>query len=208
MRRFRYTLIAVCLVLLYLGGCDLLLWYQNPAPQVLSIQDLEQSGPPRAWLQVEGGYLDLDRAISTSGTVEMEALLIPLLTEPRQEQIRVLIETRDPQLLELFKQYHFFTDTLPEKQAFRAQHAASFLEQRPVTGMQAADLVSRNNHQKMLELAKEIDLQVTEDILFLSEGKTPALWRGLFFFVTGLLGLGNVLRQRRPKLPAAVDQTG
>ncbi len=38
MRRFRYTLIAVCLVLLFLGGSDLQLWYNNQAPRPVSIE--------------------------------------------------------------------------------------------------------------------------------------------------------------------------
>jgi hypothetical protein len=33
MRRFRYTLIAVCLVLLFLGSNDLLLWFNNQVPR-------------------------------------------------------------------------------------------------------------------------------------------------------------------------------
>jgi len=33
MRRFRYPLIAVCLVLLFLGINDLLLWFNNQVPR-------------------------------------------------------------------------------------------------------------------------------------------------------------------------------
>jgi len=88
MRRFRYTLIAICLVLLFLGVSDLILWFNNQAPQAVNIEALEQTGPPGEWLQVTAGYQDLDRAISTSGTVEMEALLIPLVMHPDQEQIK------------------------------------------------------------------------------------------------------------------------
>ncbi len=52
MRRFRYTLIAVCLVLLFLGVTDLILWFNNQTPQSISIETLEQTGAPREWLQV------------------------------------------------------------------------------------------------------------------------------------------------------------
>src|SRR5210317_2040063 len=119
MRRFRYTLIAVCLVLLFLGVSDLILWFENQTPQPVSIDELEQTGAPREWLQVAAGYQDLDRAISTSGSLELEALLVPLVTHPDQEQIRVMVETRNPHQLKLFQDYHFFTDTLPEKREFR-----------------------------------------------------------------------------------------
>ena len=69
MKRFRFTLIAVCLVLLYLGVNDLLLWFKNQTPQTITISQLEASGAPQEWLKIKAGYLDLDRAISTSGTV-------------------------------------------------------------------------------------------------------------------------------------------
>jgi len=43
------------------------------------------------------------RPISTSGSVEIKALLVPLLTNPDQKQIEALIETRNPQLLKIFQ---------------------------------------------------------------------------------------------------------
>lgn len=204
MKRFRFTLIAVCLVLLYLGGSDLLLWFNNQSAQTLSISQLEESGAPQEWLNVKAGYMDLDRAISTSGSVEMEALLIPLVTHPDQQRIRVMVETRSTDLLQLFKEYHFFTDTIPEKQAFRNKHAEEFRGQRDVTGMLVAGLIASGNQQKLLKLAKQTGLDIAGDVIFLSEGKVPGKWRGVFFTVVGLLGLVRVLtgkRERRPPAP-------
>ena len=54
----------------------------------------------------------------------------------------VMVETRDEKLLKLFKEYHFFTDTVPEKRAFREKHAREFAGQRNVTGMLAGLLDS------------------------------------------------------------------
>jgi hypothetical protein len=196
MRRFRYTLLAICLVLLFLGGSDLLLWLNNQAPKTVTIEALEKTGAPQEWLHVISGYQDLDRAISTSGSVEMEALLVPLLAEPGQQQINVLIETRNPNLLKLFQDYHFFTDTLPQKQAFHREHIDEFKGQREVTGMLVAGLIARGNLQKLLKLAKETDLDIADDVIFLSEGKEPGRWRGIFFTVVGLLGLIKVLTYR------------
>jgi hypothetical protein len=208
MRRFRFTLIAVCLVLLYLGISDLLLWFSNPSPQVISIEQLESEGPPRAWLHVTGGYQDLDRAISTSGTVELEALLIPLVSEPEQQTIRVMVETRQPRLLQVFEDYHFFTDTLPQKRAFREEHADAFHGQRDITGMLVAGLIARGNQQKLIKLARQTDLQIAEDVIFLSEGKTPGKWRGLFFTVVGLLGLLKILASKQTRAGKTQSSTG
>jgi hypothetical protein len=201
MRRFRYTLLAICLVLLFLGGSDLLLWYDNQAPKMITIESLEKTGPPQEWLHVTSGYQDLDRAISTSGSVEMEALLVPLLKEPGQKQIKVLVETRNPHLLQIFQDYFFFTDTLQQKQAFRNEHIAEFNGQRDVTGMLVAGLIARGNRQKLLNLAKQTDLDVVEDVIFLSEGKEPDRWRGIFFTVVGLLGLFKVLTHKPREAP-------
>jgi hypothetical protein len=206
MKRFRFTLIAVCLVLLYLGGSDLLLWFNNQSAQTLSISQLEESGAPQEWLNVKAGYMDLDRAISTSGSVEMEALLIPLVTHPDQQRIRVMVETRSTDLLQLFKEYHFFTDTIPEKQAFRNKHAEEFRGQRDVTGMLVAGLIARGNQQKLLKLAKQTGLDIADDVIFLSEGKVPGKWRGVFFTVVGLLGLVRVLTGKTERRPPAPDR--
>jgi hypothetical protein len=107
-----------------------------------------------------------------------------------------LIETRNPQLLELFQSYHFFTDSLAQKQDFRSRHAAEFEGQREVTGMLVAGLIARGNRQNLLKLAKETDLDVADDVIFLSEGKTPGKWRGIFFTAVGMLGLVRVLSRR------------
>jgi hypothetical protein len=206
MKRFRFTLIAICLVLLYLGGNDLLLWFGNRSPRPVSISQLEISGAPQEWLTVEAGYLDLDRAISTSGSVELEALLVPLVVQPGQERIRVLVETRDPELLQLFAQYHFFMDTLPQKRAFRLEHAATFEGQRNITGMLVAGLIVRGNQQKLMKLAHQTDLDIADNVIFLSEGKEPGKWRGVFFAAVGLLGLFKVLTRRGERHPLAPDK--
>ncbi|MDT8441659.1 MAG: hypothetical protein RQ723_08355 [Desulfuromonadales bacterium] len=198
MNRFRFTLLAVCAVLLLLGGSDLATWIKNQQPVRIAIADLEFQDPPQAWLQVTGGFLDLNDAISTSGTIELEALLVPLRPTPDSRVTRVLVETRDPHLLELFKQYHFFSDTLPEKKAFFEQHRHEFLTQRNVTGMLVSGLISQGNEQKLLKLATETDLELVDGVIFLSEGKEPARWRGVFFAVVGLLGLVRVLTSRKP----------
>ncbi len=206
MKRFRFTLIAICMVLLYLGFNDLQLWFNNQSPQSLTISQLEESGAPQEWLDVKAGYLDLDRAISTSGSVEMEALLVPLVAHPDQERIRIMVETRDPDLLQLFKDYHFFTDTIPEKLAFRQKHAETFKEQREITGMLVAGLIARGNQQKLLKLAKQTGLDMAEEVIFLSEGKVPGKWSGVFFTVIGLLGLVRVLTRKRERLRRAPDK--
>jgi len=210
MNRFRFTMIAICLVLLYLGVSDLSLWFNNLSPQAISISQLEQDGAPQQWLSVSGGYQDLDRAISTSGTVEMEALLIPLVTHPDQQHINIMMETRDPELLRLFREYHLHTDTIPEKQTFRQEHAAAFKGQKNVTGMLVTSLIARSNQQKLMELAQQTGLDIDDKVIFLSEGKEPGKWRGVFFAIIGFIGLiKGVLKFKKstPNKPTDEDIT-
>ena len=80
MKRFRFTLLAICLLLLWLGWNDLSLLLRNPKPQTIGLEELVRTGPPRDWLHVTGGYQDLTEAISTSGSVDLDAFLVPLKT--------------------------------------------------------------------------------------------------------------------------------
>ena len=191
MLRFRVTLIAISAVLMFLGINDLSLWWRNRTPTTIDIAVLTEQGAPTEWLDVKGGYMDLDRAISTSGSIELEALLVPLLPVPDRKEIRVMVETRDPHILELVRGYHFTPETEEEQKAFREKHADEFQARREVTGMLVSGLIAEGNRDKLLGLARETGLDIQEDVIFLSEGKIPQLWRGLFF---ALVAMGTILK--------------
>ena len=108
-----------------------------------------------------------------------------------------MVETRNPQLLKLFQDYHFLTDTIPDKQRFRRDHSDEFKGQRDITGMLVSGVIARGNQQKLLKLAKQTGLDIADDVIFLSEGKEPGKWRGVFFTVVGLLGLFKVLTRKK-----------
>jgi len=197
LRRFRFTLLAVCLFLLFLGAVDLRLWLNNPTPAPVAVAELEAGNPPREWLMVQGGTLNLEEAISTSGTVELEALLVPLTGNPGQTRYRILVETRDPVLMELFRTYNFKLDTLPEKERFLEENRAGFHPVRTVEGMVVTGLIASGNRDKLLKLARAVGMDIAPEVIFISEGKTPGKWRGVFFLAAGLLGLARVLTWRR-----------
>jgi len=205
MKRFRFTLLAVCLVLLYLGWTDTSLFLRNPAPAEVSIAELEAGNVPREWLHVTGGYQDLTEAISTSGSLEVEAFLVPLKSTADAEEFKVLVETRDPQVLDLLRTYHFTFETAEAQEAFLQEHAAEFRGVREVTAMVAGGLVASGNRDKLLQLARELGMQVPPDVIFLSEGKEPGRWRGFFFLGIGLLGLFKVFSLWR-KPPSSMTQ--
>jgi hypothetical protein len=69
--------------------------------------------------------------------------------------------------------------------------------------MLVAGLIARGNQQKLIDLAKETDLYIADDVIFLSEGKEPDEWRGGFFTLVGLLGLFKVLTYKKEGTPTS-----
>ena len=189
MNRFRFTILALCLVLLFLGFTDLQLFFNNPEPAVVSISELEQDGAPRQWLSIEGGYWNLEQAISTTGSIELEAFLIPLRSSKNPDaDIRVIFESRDPQIIQLLKTDGFSFDTLEERNAFRKENQDLFFGQHNVTGMLIGGLIESGNRDKLVELARELQMPISDDVILLSQGTKPEKFRGFFFVIVAILG--------------------
>ncbi|MBE0596337.1 MAG: hypothetical protein IH614_03605 [Desulfuromonadales bacterium] len=199
MRRFRFTILAVCLVLLWLGGNDLALWQRNPAPEILSLASLEEQGAPREWLRVTDTCFNLERAISMSGDIPPKALLVPLTSVAGGPNDQVWVETREPAYLELMVSYHILPNSEWEKEQFRLNNQERFHPCRDVEGMLASPLIATANRNKLLEVLKGAGITPPADVLLLSEAKEPPTLRGVFFFAIGLLGLLRVFTTwRRP----------
>ena len=206
MKRFKYTLLAICLLLLWLGWSDVSLLLHNPEPQTISLAQLVETGPPRAWLHVTGGYQDLAQAISTSGSIDLDAFLVPLKVHPSDTSFRVLVETRDPKILGLLKTYYFKLDSEAAQARFRAEHKDEFLGRRDVTGMLITGLVASGNRDKLMTLAKQLGMKLPKDVIFISEGERPVTWRGFVFLALALAGLVKfalMVRKKEPDAPAA-----
>jgi hypothetical protein len=193
MKRFRFTLLAICLVLIFLGWTEISYFLRNRVPLAVTITELEQGAETREWLHITGGSLDLLGAISTSGSIELDALLIPLKSDPAAPGFQVLVESRDPALLDLFGTYHFRQDSETEQQRFLEENRERFTIRRDLTGTKVGGLIASGNRDKLVKLTQELGTPVAENILFVSEGKEPGKWRGFFFFGVGLLGLLKVL---------------
>jgi hypothetical protein len=189
MARFRVTPLVVCLVLVVLGGNDLRTVMTNLEPARTSVADLERAPPHREWLAVEGGFADLPQAISASGSVEVDAFLVPLKSAPDAPGYRVLVETRDPAVVDALKAYHFHMDSEEERRRFAEEHRELFFGRRDVTGMVMTGLVGASNRDRLRSLASRYGEALPADPLLISEGKEPARLRGLFFAAMGLLGL-------------------
>ncbi len=193
MKQFRVTIIAICLILGWLGYADLSLLLRNPEPLEISIVDLEATGAPREWLTVHGGYQDLLQAINMSGTLEIDSFLVPLKSTPDSSKLEIWFESRDPEIIDALKTYHFMLETDEQQQAFLRDNQQFFLAQRQLTGMTANNLVADSNQKKLTDLLTSMNIPITDNTIFISEGKQPVVWRGVFFFGIALIGLVKVL---------------
>ena len=192
MKRYRLTLLAICLVLSYLGLNDLKTFFANPEPLPMSIIELEQTGAPRAWLRIQGGTLDLEQAINPTGrveTLETGPFFVPVVSELGNSEIRVVVETRRPEIINTLKKYVLDFDSVDEQLAFLRENNEAFHPRLEITGMTASWVTSTNNRDKLLQLAKQQNMPVSEDVIFVSEGKEPEKFRGFFFSIVALFGL-------------------
>lgn len=192
MKRFRITILAICLILGWLGFSDLSLLLRNQEPQQVSIVELEGKGAPREWLTVTDGVQDLLQAINMSGSMTIDSFLVPLKLDPESATMKVWFETRDPQIISALKNYYFVLETDIQRSEFVEANRQLFMGRRSLTGMTADNLVASSNKNKLTELLLEMNIPVSEETIFISEGKEPAIWRGLFFAIIAVIGLTKI----------------
>lgn len=192
MKRFRMTILAICLILGWLGFSDLSLLVRNQEPQQVSIAELEGRGAPREWLTVTDGVQDLLQAINMSGSMTIDSFLVPLKLDSEATTMKVWFETRDPQIISALKNYYFVLETDAQRAEFVEANKQLFMGRRSLTGMTADNLVASSNQNKLTELLQEMNIPVSDATIFISEGKEPAVWRGVFFAVVALIGLAKI----------------
>lgn len=190
MNRFRATFIAICLVLIWLAYNDISLLLRNPEPLPISISKLENlDKAPREWMTVSGGYPQFLHGINMTGSMDFEAFLVPLTSSPESTDFKVWFETRDPEVLEALSTYYFLLNTETQRQEFLEEKSHLFFGQRVLTGMTAAELVANSNQKKLVSLLEQIGIEPSGTPIFISEGKKPAIWRGIFFALTAFAGI-------------------
>lgn len=192
MKRFRFTLLTICLVLAWLGYNDLKLLYLNPEPLPITAAELEQNGAPREWLKVTDAVFNLEEAINPTGQIdsfEAGPFFVPLESSTGKETISVVVETRRPEIVSLLKKYVLDFNSVEKQQEFLEENRPLFHPKVTVTGMVASWVTSTANRDKLLKLAKSANMPVSPDVIFISEGKEPGKFRGYFFAVISLLGI-------------------
>ena len=189
MKRFRITILAVCLILAWLGFKDVSLMLRNQEPLSITIAELEANGAPQEWLSISGGVQDLLQGINMTGTMDIDSFLVPLKQDAGSPTMKIWFETRDPEIIAALKTYYFTLNEEKERATFVAKHGHLFMAPKNLTGMTADNLVANSNRNKLTKLLEEMNIPVSDDTIFISEGKEPARWRGIFFSVVAVIGL-------------------
>ncbi len=200
MKRFRFTFLAICMILTWLGSSDLILQLRNSQPLSLELAELPAGQLPQEWLSLRGGHLDLAQGINMSGTIEIDSFLIPLVLNRGDSQPRVWVETRDPAIVDLLSTYYFKLDDEQQRADFKQKNRDAFFPQKPITGMTADNLIANANRSKLVELLHSMNVKTGEDILFLTEGKEPQQFRGPLFLALALAGIIRfILWNKKPR---------
>lgn len=208
MQRFRFTLIAICAVLLILGGVDIRLQLNNPEPASVGIDAVVKGEVPREWMTIDGGYLAIPEAISTSGSIDIDALLVPLKRTIGDTETAILIETRSPDVLGPFKELNFGLDSVVARERYLKEKHDLLYPKRPVTGLQITGLVAEGNRDKLMTLAKEVQMPLAPEVLFLAEGKEPERVRGWFYVLVAIGGLVKIASAMRRAARGVVATAG
>ncbi len=189
MKRFRFTFLAICMLLTWLGISDLVLQLRNPEPLAIELFELESGQPQQEWLSISGGHLDLLNGINMSGTIEIDSFLIPYVENSSIENPRLWIETRQPAIINLLTTYYFKLDDDQKRAAYLEEHQDDFFPAMTITGMTADSLIADSNRDKLLELLTSMGIKAEDNILFISEGKEPGRFRGPAFLLLSIIGV-------------------
>jgi hypothetical protein len=189
MKRFRFTFLAICLLLTWLGGSDLILQMRNPAPLSINISQLPDGDLGQEWLSITGGHLDLLKGVNMSGTIEIDSFLIPLVAGAGTDRPRLWVETRQPAIIRLLSDYYFKLNNDQERTDYFNQHRQDFFPQMTITGMTADNLIASANRGKLSELLNSMGIATGENLLFISEGKEPNRLRGPVFLLLATIGM-------------------
>lgn len=199
MNRYRITVLVVCAVLLALAVGDFYVLHRNPEPQVIA-WDVTSGGirPEREWVTLTGGTLLLEEAVSNSGTLEIDALVIPLVREVKEKTFHILVETRDPQLVEAFATYHLGLNSEAKKAKYLADNIDIFRMKKTINGMVVTGafggLLPNHDQEIMHKLAKSLGMDLDAEAIFIHEDKEPASpLRAAFFLIVAIAGILKVI---------------
>lgn len=173
------------------GGQSVYTALMNRKPAVVSIAEVSAQKPGATWLRVENGTLDALNSAYTSafGVGEARKIFVPLVAEGEDSSeatIHLLVETSDPELVELTNRMRDLEEKVDTKDAaarFLVENASKLRVERTVEGLVKFGIESGKEERKIRELYSNL----APDALILEEGAKPSAGLGSLMLVLGLV---------------------
>jgi hypothetical protein len=208
-RTLRFLLIVPA-VIAWFGVQSLYVYFTNPKPLEITIDQLVSNPPSAKWIRVTGGRINLIEAVaSQSGfTKSIDKLYIPINPEGKEEGgISVLLLSTNPELLALSRQFRALDESKDgESEALKIAmgNTRVILQNRPFEGLVQSGL--GQDDRVIFRVRKALPNIVKEPII-LDEGKKPTIIEGLvilliaFVIGVGILSVPKPKRATPPPLP-------
>lgn len=202
----RLLLPLASLALLVGGGQSVYTAITNRAPIDVDVAAAYQKNPDAKWLRLHQGVLHTLEAgyTSTLGVGEAKEIYVPLLPpgqDPETGTIKILVKTKDPELLAFTNEGRTFSENAKPEDvaAFLAKNAAKFRVQRDVEGLvQYGINAGGKKENKVRRLFDNLD----PDAYVIEEGTKPSIGEGAGM-VAGGLALGGFLAFRAVRRASA-----
>lgn len=187
--RIGFFVPLVAIVMLVGGGQMAYTGLANRKPQDVEMSSLVQSKPSAKWLNIKGGELDVINAAYSSafGVGDASTIHVPLVLagdESAEKKIHVLVETKDPELVELVNQIKDLENNSEDQiMSFMIKNRDKLRKSRPVNGLVKFGMESGKEERKI----KEMYPNLAADVILLKEGERPDAMVGILIFTAGII---------------------
>jgi hypothetical protein len=199
----RPFLFIVPAVIAGFGIQNLYVYFTNPKPIEVSIEQLISNPPSAKWVRVTGGQINLiDAAASEAGfKKKIESVYVPIHPEGKKEAaVSVLLLSSDPKLLGLARQFHSLDEGENgevEGLKLAMDNARVIFQNRPFEGLIQSGLF--RDDRVIYQIRKTLPNIVTEPII-IEEGKKPTIFEGLGILLFAGVAMIGVLSVPKPEV--------
>lgn len=201
-RGFRRFVLILPAMIAGFGIQNLYVYFTNPKPIEVSIEQLITNPPRAKWVRVIGGRINLmDSAVSEVGSQkEIAEVYVPIHPEGKDEaMVSVLLLSTDPKLLAVARQFHSLDQTKDSELGglkIAMGNSDVILQKRPFEGLIQSGLF--RDDRVIFQIRKTLPNIVRMPII-IEEGKKPNILEGLGLLLLAVLATIGIFSQTAPQ---------